>query len=67
VNVTSFLFQLPDQINGFFAFLKVLPGPPFPEELHTRMMCGCGAKSSSASDPDPANLVHVNQTSKPTP
>jgi FAD/FMN-containing dehydrogenase len=36
----DFIVQAPDQINGFFAFLKVPPGPPFPEELHTRTMCG---------------------------
>jgi hypothetical protein len=36
----EFITQAPDEINGFFAFLKVPPGPPFPEELHTRTMCG---------------------------
>jgi hypothetical protein len=27
-------------MNGFFAMLGVPPGPPFPEELHLRKMCG---------------------------
>jgi hypothetical protein len=36
----DFIVQAPDQINGFFAFLKVPPGPPFPEELHAQTMCG---------------------------
>jgi FAD/FMN-containing dehydrogenase len=36
----EFIAQAPDDINGFFAFLKVPPGPPFPDELHTRTMCG---------------------------
>ena len=27
-------------IHGFFAFLQVPPGPPFPEHLHLRPMCG---------------------------
>jgi len=31
---------LPDELYGFFAFLKVPPGPPFPEELHGKTMCG---------------------------
>jgi FAD/FMN-containing dehydrogenase len=31
---------LPEELYGFFAFLKVPPGPPFPEELHGRSMCG---------------------------
>jgi FAD/FMN-containing dehydrogenase len=35
----DFITQAPDDINGWFAFLKVPPGPPFPEELHTRTMC----------------------------
>jgi FAD/FMN-containing dehydrogenase len=40
--------NLPEELYGFFAFLKVPPGPPFPEELHTKTMCGivwayCGA------------------------
>ena len=36
----EFIATAPDEINGFFAFLKVPPGPPFPEELHFRTMCG---------------------------
>jgi FAD/FMN-containing dehydrogenase len=31
---------LPEELYGFFAFLKVPPGPPFPEELHYKTMCG---------------------------
>ena len=30
----------PDELNGFFAFLTVPPGPPFPEHLHLKKMCG---------------------------
>jgi FAD/FMN-containing dehydrogenase len=30
---------LPEELYGFFAFLKVPPGPPFPEELHHKTMC----------------------------
>lgn len=30
----------PDDLNGFFAFLTVPPGPPFPEQLHMKKMCG---------------------------
>jgi hypothetical protein len=40
--------RLPEELYGFFAFLNVPPGPPFPEELHAKTMCGivwayCGA------------------------
>lgn len=30
----------PEELNGFFAFLTVPPGPPFPEHLHFKKMCG---------------------------
>jgi hypothetical protein len=36
----EFIVQAPEEINGFFAFLTVPPGPPFPESLHFRKMCG---------------------------
>ncbi len=36
----EFIVQAPDEINGFFAFLTVPPGPPFPEALHFKRMCG---------------------------
>ena len=36
----DFLPAQPDELSGFFAFLTVPPGPPFPEELHMRKVCG---------------------------
>jgi FAD binding domain-containing protein/berberine-like enzyme len=30
----------PEHLNGFFAFVTVPPGPPFPEELHLQKMGG---------------------------
>jgi FAD binding domain/Berberine and berberine like len=36
----EFIGQASDDINGFFAFLMVPPGPPFPGHLHNRVMCG---------------------------
>jgi hypothetical protein len=36
----EFLPQAPEDLNGFFAALVVPPGPPFPEEIHGRKMCG---------------------------
>lgn len=35
----AFIPNAPDDINGFFAFLTVPPGPPFPEHLHFKKMC----------------------------
>jgi FAD binding domain/Berberine and berberine like len=36
----DFIQNAPDGLNGFFAFLTVPPGPPFPPELHLKKMCG---------------------------
>lgn len=36
----EFMVNAPEDIYGFFAFLNVPPGPPFPEDLHTKNMCG---------------------------
>src|SRR5256714_3485450 len=36
----DFIVKAPDDLNGFFAFLTVPPGPPFPENLHLKKMCG---------------------------
>jgi FAD/FMN-containing dehydrogenase len=35
-----FIKKAPKELNGFFAFLTVPPGPPFPEHLHNKKMCG---------------------------
>ncbi len=36
----DFITTAPDEINGFFAFLNVPPGPPFPEAWHAKNVCG---------------------------
>jgi len=36
----DFMAQAPEDLYGFFAILIVPPGPPFPEELHMKKMCG---------------------------
>jgi FAD/FMN-containing dehydrogenase len=36
----EFITTASEEINGFFAFLSVPPGPPFPEHLHLKNMCG---------------------------
>ncbi len=35
----DFIVQAPDDLSGYFAFLTVPPGPPFPENLHLKKMC----------------------------
>jgi FAD/FMN-containing dehydrogenase len=36
----DFILAAAENLGGWFAFLKVPPGPPFPTELHTKTMCG---------------------------
>jgi FAD/FMN-containing dehydrogenase len=36
----DFITTAPRELNGFFAFATVPPGPPFPEEIHMRKVCG---------------------------
>jgi FAD/FMN-containing dehydrogenase len=36
----GFITKAPNALTGFFAFLTVPPGPPFPEALHNRKVCG---------------------------
>ena len=36
----DFLPNAPRELNGFFLFGSVPPGPPFPEKLHLRKICG---------------------------
>jgi hypothetical protein len=35
----EFIVNAPQELNGFFAFLTVPPGPPFPEHLYFKKMC----------------------------
>ncbi len=36
----DFISNAPRELNGFFLVGSVPPGPPFPEELHLRKVCG---------------------------
>ncbi len=35
----NFIKNAPDDINGFFAYMTVPPGDPFPQHLHLKKMC----------------------------
>ncbi|MGE5411866.1 MAG: FAD-binding oxidoreductase [Clostridiales bacterium] len=37
---SSYILNAPEEINGWFAFLNIPPGPPFPEKYHLKNMCG---------------------------
>ena len=36
---SNYITNAPEDINGWFAFLNVPPGPPFPEQYHLKNMC----------------------------
>ncbi|MEO8025484.1 MAG: FAD-binding oxidoreductase [Bryobacteraceae bacterium] len=36
----EFIKAAPEDVGGFFLFMVVPPGPPFPEHLHLKKMCG---------------------------
>ena len=36
----EFLPNAPRELNGFFLYGSVPPGPPFPEDIHLRKVCG---------------------------
>jgi FAD binding domain/Berberine and berberine like len=37
----EFIAAAPEELNALFAFLVVPAGPPWPEHLHNKTMCGC--------------------------
>jgi FAD/FMN-containing dehydrogenase len=49
----EFILSAPEELGGFFAFVSVPPGPPFPEELHLRKVaaviwCWTGPEEQAA-------------------
>jgi FAD/FMN-containing dehydrogenase len=59
----EFLPAQPESLSGFFAFLSVPPGPPFPEELHLRKVCGIAW--TYAGEDDSAALKEARSWGKP--
>lgn len=54
----EFLPQAPRELSGFFTVGAVPPGPPFPEELHLKHVCGViwchtGSEEQAAADMKP--------------
>jgi FAD binding domain/Berberine and berberine like len=49
----DFIQKAPECIGGFFGFLTVPPGPPFPEPLHLKKVCGivwCSTGTAEETD-----------------
>jgi hypothetical protein len=61
----DFIISAPDDINAWFAFLTVPPGPPFPEQYHMQKMCGLLCCYTGALEDGPAALAPLRQFSPP--
>ncbi len=61
----EFIKQAPDDLNGFFAFLIVPPGPPFPEHLHNKNMCGIVWCYTGAMESDEATFKPIREKFPP--
>jgi FAD/FMN-containing dehydrogenase len=59
----DFMPAQPQELGGFFAFLSIPPGPPFPEELHLRKVCG--VVWTSTGDADSPALAEARSWGKP--
>jgi FAD/FMN-containing dehydrogenase len=59
----EFILQAPEELNGFFAFLSVPPGPPFPEELHLKKVAG--VVWCWTGDPDRADAALAEARAQP--
>jgi len=46
----EFIVTAPEEINGFFMFMTVPPGPPFPEAFHLKKMCGIAWCSTASME-----------------
>jgi FAD/FMN-containing dehydrogenase len=58
----DFIIDAPEELNGFFTFFEVPPGPPFPADLHGRLMCGivwcyCGTEDDAGRALEPMSEV----------
>jgi FAD/FMN-containing dehydrogenase len=62
----DWILSAPDDINGWFAFLTVPPGPPFPEQYHLQKMCAVVCCFTGALEDGPAAFEPLRQFSPPT-
>lgn len=62
----DFIAHAPEDINGWFAFLTVPPGPPFPEQFHLQKMCAIVWCSSAPLERAEQLLQPVRATIPPT-
>jgi FAD/FMN-containing dehydrogenase len=49
----KFILTVPEEVDGFFAFMVIPPVPMFPEHLHMKAVCGivwCGTGTAAETD-----------------
>lgn len=61
----EFITTAPEEMNGFFAIMGVPPGPPFPEPLHMRTVCGIVWCYQGSSDEANALLQEIRTLRPP--
>ncbi|MGA9274507.1 MAG: FAD-binding oxidoreductase [Candidatus Cybelea sp.] len=61
----DFILQAPEDINGWFAFVTVPPGPPYPAEHHLKKMCATVWCYTGALDGGEAALRPVRKFAPP--
>ena len=61
----DFIAQASEEMYGFFNFMIVPPGPPFPEHLHNQTMCGIVWCYSGSLDSAEEAFQSIRQTVPP--
>jgi hypothetical protein len=61
----DFITKAPEDLYGFFAFLNVPPGPPFPENLHRKNVCAIIWCYSGPMEKAEQTLSPMKQISQP--
>ena len=61
----DFIGEAPRELGGFFAFLTVPPGPPFPAELHLRKMCAVVWTHTGSPEAAARDLAPVRDFKRP--
>jgi FAD/FMN-containing dehydrogenase len=57
----DFLPNAPDEVNGWFAFVGIPPVAPFPDELHSKFMCGVVWCLTQPPDQAAATLAPIRE------
>jgi FAD/FMN-containing dehydrogenase len=61
----DFMDEAPEDFSAFFAFLIVPPGPPFPQNLHNKTLCGVVAMYTGPQAKADAVLAPLRKFSPP--